>query len=100
MPASLVVLRREDADIFEGYRAYARCVCGSTWPSRPWRCLNCGVEGRENFEVYLSKEGRLLRCVQCGYLFGEVEEAGELQALHVKFLLLIAKISQSQNKGY
>jgi len=100
VPASLVVLRREDAGIFEGYRAYARCVCGSTWPSRPWRCLSCGVEGRENFEVYLLKEGRLLRCVRCGYLFGEVEEAGELQALHVKFLLLIAKISQSQNKGY
>jgi len=100
VPASLVVLRREDAGIFEGYRAYARCVCGSTWPSRPWRCPNCGVEGRENFEVYLLREGRLLRCVRCGYLFGEVEEAGELQALHVKFLLLIAKISQSQNKGY
>ncbi len=47
----------------------------------------------------LLKEGRLLRCVRCGYLFGEVEEAGELQALHVKFLLLITKISQNQ-KGY
>jgi FdhE protein len=93
VPASLVVLRREDAGIFEGYRAYARCVCGSTWPSMPWRCPNCGVEGRENFEVYLLKEGRLLRCVRCGYLFGEVEELGELQALHVKFLLLITKIS-------
>ena len=100
VPASLVVLQREDAGIFEGYRAYARCVCGSTWPSRPWRCPNCGVEGRENYEVYLLKEGRLLRCVRCGYLFGEVEEAGELHALHVKFLLLITKISQSQNKGY
>ncbi|MEM4650190.1 MAG: hypothetical protein QW086_00015 [Pyrobaculum sp.] len=88
MPASLVVLRREDAGIFEGYRAYARCVCGSTWPSRLWRCPNRGVEGRENFEVYLLKEGHLLRCVRCGYLFAEVEEAGELQALHVKFLLL------------
>ena len=100
VPASLVVLQREDAGIFEGYRAYARCVCGSTWPFKPWRCPNCGVEGRENFEVYLLKEGRLLRCVRCGYLFGEVEEAGELHALHVKFLLLITKTSQSQNKGY
>jgi len=100
VPASLVVLRREDASIFEGYRAYARCVCGSTWPFKPWRCPNCGVEGRENFEVYLLKEGRLLRGVRCGYLFGEVEEAGELHVLHVKFLLLITKTSQSQNKGY
>jgi len=56
VPASLVVLRREDAGIFEGYRAYARCVCGSTWPFKPWRCPNSGVEGRENFEVYLLKE--------------------------------------------
>jgi len=33
MPAILVVLRSEDAGIIEGYRAYARCICGSTWPS-------------------------------------------------------------------
>jgi hypothetical protein len=49
--------------------------------------------------VCLLKEGRLLRCIQCGNLFGEVEEAGELQALRAKFLLLITKISQSR-KGY
>ena len=53
VPASLVVLRREDADIFEGYMAYARCICASTKPSRPWRCPNCGAEGRENFELFI-----------------------------------------------
>ena len=44
----------------------------------------CGVEGCEN----LVNEWRLSTCVRCSYLFGEVEEVDELQALHVKFLLL------------
>lgn len=92
-PASLVVLRREDAGIFEGYRGYARCVCGSTWPLSLWRCLNCGAQGRENFEVYMLREGRLLKCSRCGYIFGEVEDTPNLQTLHIKFLLLIQKIN-------
>jgi FdhE protein len=91
-PASLVVLAREKTGIFEGYRAYARCVCGSAWPFEAWKCPSCGAAGRENFEVYALKEGRLLRCARCGYLFGEVEEGPDLQAIHVKFALLIAKL--------
>jgi len=92
VPASLVVLRREDTGIFDRYRGYARCVCGSAWPFTLWKCPNCGVEGAGNFDVYILKEGRLLRCKQCGYLFGEVEETPDVQTLHVKFLLLFAKL--------
>jgi len=93
VPASLVVLRREDTGIFDRYRSYARCVCGSTWLFALWKCPNCGVEGRENFEVYMLREGRLMKCKQCGYLFGEVEETPDVQTLHVKFLLLLARLT-------
>jgi hypothetical protein len=68
----------------------------------PGRLSRGGVQTAASRDVkilnYLLKEGRLLRCVRCGYLFGEVEEAGELHALHVKFLLLITKPPKARIK--
>ena len=61
----------------------------------PGRLSRGGVQTAAPRDVkilnYSLKEGRLLRCLRYGYLFGEVEELGELQALHVKFLLLNKK---------
>jgi FdhE protein len=94
-PATLVVLRRTDFGIYEGYRAEARCICGSTWNYAPWKCPKCGAEGREHFEVYILNEAKVLRCRKCGHVFGEVEDVHEesLQTLHLKLLMLIMKIS-------
>ncbi|ABP50531.1 MAG: formate dehydrogenase [Pyrobaculum arsenaticum] len=94
-PASLIILRRQDTGIFESLVAEARCICGSTWPTELWRCPNCDVRGRENFEVYLLDELRILKCKKCGYKFGETEQPQDpirLQTIHVKLALLLRKI--------
>lgn len=94
-PASLIILRRQDTGIFESLVAEARCVCGSAWPTELWRCPNCDARGRENFEVYLLDEVRILKCKKCGYKFGEAEQPQlfeHLQTLHVKLTLLLHKI--------
>lgn len=92
-PATLVVLRKVDTGIYQGYAAEARCICGSTWSYKPWKCPRCGVEGREHFDIYLLDDVKILKCKDCGHFFGEVEDpAVNIQLIHVKIHLLLSKL--------
>ena len=92
-PATLVVLKKVDTGIYQGYATEARCVCGSAWSYKPWKCPKCGVEGREHFDVYLLDDVKILKCKGCGHLFGEVEDpAVSIQLIHVKIQLLLSKL--------
>lgn len=82
-PAALVVLKRVDTGIYQGYAAEARRICGSAWSYKPWKRPKCGVEDGERFDVYLR-----IRCKDCGRVFGEVEDpAVNIQLIHVKIQL-------------
>lgn len=80
----LFLVRKVNSAFFEGKERVARCVCGFTWRYKWWRCPNCGVEGRENFDVFVNEklEGIFFnKCRRCGFVhveaYGEVDEVAQ-----------------------
>jgi FdhE protein len=99
---NLFIIKRSEAPSYSGYVKTAKCVCGFSWNYEWWRCPNCGVEGRENFDVLMIKNLSgvfIYRCKRCGYVHAEVYDVGINEVVEYGLRVLINLLSR-EVKGY